>query len=246
MLVSLIISGVIYVIGGYSGEDGVNTLQCFDMTTQKWATLQPKKEKRSNAAVCLQGVRIIVAGGYNGSKYIDTCEVFDTKEKRFVLLHPCSASHHCLSNSYSANVDLPFTCSWSTLPRMTAKRAYFSLVCLPPNEGGLIAIGGYNNDDHIDVAECLETEGATEWRRLAPLPLPLSSRGGVYFKQKILVVGGQTAGNNKTSATLVFTPPIAGGAGQWVTLKPTLPSPEFPMHITICGNSLYLVSKFTP
>ncbi len=127
---------------------------------------------------------------------------------------------------------------------MTAKRQNFRLVCLPPDEGELFAIGGYNGD-YIDVVECLGREGAMEWRRLAPLPIPLSSRGGVYFKQRILVVGGETTGAAFTSDTLAFTPPTAGGLGQWVTLKPKLPRPEYPRHITVCGNSLYLVSKFT-
>ncbi len=127
---------------------------------------------------------------------------------------------------------------------MTAKRLNFSLVCLPPDKVGLIAIGGYNGK-YIDVVESLAGEDSTEWRRLAPLPLPLNSRGGVYFKQRILVTGGNTTGGADTSATLAFTPPTAGGLGQWVTLKPKLPHPEFPMHITICGNDLFLVSKFT-
>ncbi len=127
---------------------------------------------------------------------------------------------------------------------MTAKRRNFSLLCLPPGEGGLFAIGGYNGD-YIDVVESLDGEGATEWRRLAPLPLPLNSRGGVYFKQRILVVGGGTTGDALTSATLAFTPPSAGGLGQWVTLRSTLPSLEYLMNITVCGNSLFLVSKFT-
>ncbi len=89
---------------------------------------------------------------------------------------------------------------------MTANRQNLSLVCLPSGEGGLVAIGGYNGD-YIDVVECLDGEGATEWRRLAPLPLPLNSRGGVYCKQRILVVGGQTTGRVETSVTLAFTPP---------------------------------------
>ncbi len=114
---------------------------------------------------------------------------------------------------------------------MTAKQRNFSLVSLPPDEGGLIAIGGYNGK-YIDVVKCLALEGATEWR-LAPLPLPLNSRGGVYFKQRISVVGGWTTGGTRTSATLAFTPPTAGGLGQWVTLKPTLPHPGFPVHITM-------------
>ncbi len=179
------------------------------MTRQRWTTLQPMKEKREYHAVCLQGDRIIVAGGFSGSKFLDTCEAFDTKSKRFVLPHPCRASHHCPSNSNSVN-------AISRL--LAAGRGHFSLVCLPPDEGGLIAIGGYNGD-HIDVVECLDGEGATEWRRLAPLPLPLvaSPGGGVYFKQRILVVGGNTTGFKYTSATLAFTPPTARGLGQWVT-----------------------------
>ncbi len=54
---------------------------------------------------------------------------------------------------------------------MTAKRENFSLLCLAPDEGGLIAIGGLCDKYEIsDVVECLDGEGATEWRRLAPLP----------------------------------------------------------------------------
>ncbi len=127
---------------------------------------------------------------------------------------------------------------------MTAKRQNFSLVCLPHNDERLIAIGGFN-DNWLDVVECLGGEGATEWRRLAPLPIPHSSRGGVYFKHTILLVGCNTTDGANTSATLAFTPPTAGGLGQWVTIKPQLPRAEYPRHITICGNCLYLVSKFT-
>ncbi len=72
---------------------------------------------------------------------------------------------------------------------MTAKRGYIGLICLPPDEGGLIAIGGYSgNNTRFDVVECLAVECATGWRRVAPLPLPLDCLGGgVYFKQRIVI-----------------------------------------------------------
>ncbi len=105
MLVTFIISDVIYVIGGISMGDRLNTLQSYDMTTQVWTKLQPMREKRDSHAVCLQGDRIIVAGGDSGPEFLDTCEAFDTKSKRFVLPHPCSASHYCLSNAYTVNVN---------------------------------------------------------------------------------------------------------------------------------------------
>ncbi len=109
-----------------------------------------------------------------------------------------------------------------------------------------MAKGGNNGNYRIDVVECLGGESSTEWRQLAPLPTPLSSTcGGVYFKQRMLVVGGDTKANAKISNMFTFKPSTAGGPGQWITLKPKLPRPEDPFHITICGNSLFLVSKFT-
>ncbi len=88
MLVTLIISDVIYVIGGYITADRLYTLQSFDMTTGEWTTLPPMKEKRDSHAVCLQGDRIIVAGGDRGPTYLDTCEAFNIKSKRFVFILP--------------------------------------------------------------------------------------------------------------------------------------------------------------
>ncbi len=107
------------------------------MTTQKWRTLQPMKEKRDCHAVCIQGDRIIVAGGNDGSYNVYTCGAFDTVSKRFVLPIFAVPKPH----SYSVSVNLP---SRSTLPRITAKHHNFSMVCLPPDLGGLIAIGGNN------------------------------------------------------------------------------------------------------
>ncbi len=129
---------------------------------------------------------------------------------------------------------------------MTAKRGYISFVCLPPHEGGLISIGEYNGNYRIDVAQCLDGVGDTEWCRLAPFSLPLSSTcGGVYFKQRILLIGVDTTGDAKISDMFTFNPSTAGGPGQWVTLKPKLPSPDDPYHIAVCGNSLFFVRMLT-
>ncbi len=196
--------------------------------------MPPTNEKLDSHAVCFQGDQIIVAGGDNGPNHLDTCEAFDTKSKRFVLTHPCRASHNCLNNAYSVNVNLPPTCSWSTLTRMTAARNCFSQVCLPPDERGLIATGGYNGN-YLDVVECLDVFHYP-WTLLVVV---FTSNRGFWLsgaKPRVVLI---------RQPPLLFTTPTARGLGQWVTLKPTLPRPKFPRHITICGNSLYLVSKFT-
>ncbi len=121
---------------------------------------------------------------------------------------------------------------------MTAKRRYISLVCLPPDDGALIAIGRYNGKNRIDVAECFDGEGDTEWRRLTPLPLPQHfTCGGVHFKQRILVIGGNTTGDAKISDMFSFNPSAAEGPGQWVTLKTEAATSRRPV--------LFFVRKFT-
>ncbi len=80
LLVSLIISDVIYVNGGCNSKgEFLNTLPSFGMTSQEWATMQPVSAKRGNHIVRLQGDRTIVAGGRNRSEYRGTCEASDTK-----------------------------------------------------------------------------------------------------------------------------------------------------------------------
>ncbi len=71
MLLSLIISDVIYVNGGCNSKgDFLNTLASFGMTSQEWAAMQPVSERRGNHIVCIQGDRIIVPGRRNRSKTV--------------------------------------------------------------------------------------------------------------------------------------------------------------------------------
>ncbi len=84
MVLFVIISDVIYVIGGYSKGTEETALQSYDVITKTWTTLQPMREKRMNHAVCIQGERIIVAGGTDGADHFNTCEIFNTELKWLV------------------------------------------------------------------------------------------------------------------------------------------------------------------
>ncbi len=94
---------------------------------------------------------------------------------------------------------------------MKTPRQNLALVCLPSG-GGLVAIGGYSKGNYLDVVEGLLGDSANNWRPLAPLPTPLSLRGAVFFRQRILVAGGETTGGTFTSDMFAFDPPTLGGS----------------------------------
>ncbi len=93
--------------------------------------------------------------------------------------------------------DSPSFCplSWSPLPKMETPRQDLALVCLPSG-GGLVAIGGLN-DNYLVVVEGLLGDNANNWRPLAPLPTPLAVRSAVFFRERILVTGGTTTGDTR-------------------------------------------------
>ncbi len=145
--------------------------------------------------------------------------------------------------------DSPSFCplSWSPLPQMETPRQNPALVCLPSG-GGLVAIGGSDgnyNGNYLDVVEGLLGDSANNWRPLAPLPTPLAVRSTVFFRERILVTGGQTTDTTLTSNMFAFRPPTlrVRGSGQWSRLKPELPEPLFPTCVVTCAKEIFLISK---
>ncbi len=112
--------------------------------------------------------------------------------------------------------------------------------------GGLIAIGGFN-EERLDSVEGLLPDNPDKWQALAPLPLPLEMRCAVYFRRRVLVVGGLVDFDEFSTSIYVFKPPaLECPKGQWVTLQTGMPRPLYPVSLTTKGRRLLLVSKFLP
>ncbi len=77
-----VLSGLLYVLGGYCDGKAVDTVQSFNISTQAWSTVPSMQERRVNPGVAMRGNQIAVCGGYNGSQYLATCEQFDLTLQR--------------------------------------------------------------------------------------------------------------------------------------------------------------------
>ncbi len=192
----------------------------------------------------MRGDHIAACGGWTGSQPLATCEQFDSTLQRWVIETQIIKIITHL-NAQSRQLP-PSFCppSWYSLPQMETPRVNLALVCLPSG-GGLVAIGGYNGK-YLDAVEGLLGDSANNWRPLAHLPTPLSVRGAVLFRQRILVAGGAPTGDTYTSDMFAFDPPTLGGVGQWTRLKPKLPKSAYPICVIAWGKEIFLVGKPLP
>ncbi|KAJ1370993.1 hypothetical protein KIN20_032850 [Parelaphostrongylus tenuis] len=68
------------VIGGFDGQDRMNTVFCWRLGHHMWELWPPMKAKRSNFAACMHNGELIVAGGYSAQKTIAGVEKFSGYE----------------------------------------------------------------------------------------------------------------------------------------------------------------------
>lgn len=82
--------GVIYVLGGFSGKERLNSVECFVQAETKWIKVQPMKQKRHYLAACSIGNEAIYAfGGFHGSSETeinDSIEKFSVEDEEWTIL----------------------------------------------------------------------------------------------------------------------------------------------------------------
>ena len=68
----------IYVVGGYDGSNRLDSVLCYDTTTNTWSGVASMPTGRYSHGVCVHGNFIYVIGGYDGSNVLDSVLCYDT------------------------------------------------------------------------------------------------------------------------------------------------------------------------
>lgn len=81
--VAAVVNGIVYVMGGYDGDDYLDVVEAYDPRQDQWRTVPaPMPTPRAYAAAGAVEGRIYVIGGATGGLFgesiVDTVEVFDT------------------------------------------------------------------------------------------------------------------------------------------------------------------------
>ena len=75
------LNGNIYVVGGFNGQECLNSVEFFDRRTFQWTKITPMKSKRSGVSAVTLDDKIFAVGGFNEPMVMDrlsTAEVYNT------------------------------------------------------------------------------------------------------------------------------------------------------------------------
>jgi hypothetical protein len=74
----------IYVVGGYTNDLQLNSVERFDTLTCQWTYVSPMSSARSALACVTWNSKILALGGYNGREFLSKAEVYDPNEDKWV------------------------------------------------------------------------------------------------------------------------------------------------------------------
>ncbi len=75
----------LFVLGGWDGEDYLDSALVYDPEGDAWRSLPPLRQPRAQAAGGVVGDRLYVVGGWDGQSGLTTCEYFDLQQDSWFL-----------------------------------------------------------------------------------------------------------------------------------------------------------------
>ena len=73
------LDGKLYVVGGRDSNSCLNSVECYDPHTDKWALLPSLNVSRGGVGVTMLDGRLYALGGHEISDPLNSVEVFDPK-----------------------------------------------------------------------------------------------------------------------------------------------------------------------
>lgn len=71
-----VLDGLLYIIGGFDGNNYLQDADVYDPETNSWTSVSPLNDKRSATSVAVMKGRIFAVGGFNG-QFLSSVEVYD-------------------------------------------------------------------------------------------------------------------------------------------------------------------------
>jgi kelch-like protein 10 len=194
----------IYVIGGYNGEDCLNSCRCFNAVAKTWCEVSPMHERRLYLSVAVLDGLVYAMGGIDGSLNLNTAERYDHRTNRWSIIAPMNERRFNSSattlngkiyivggfngeeHMNSAEVYDPEVNQWTFIENMLFVRSGVSCIAY---HGCVYAIGGTNGESCMCSGE--KYNPATKaWMQIPDMSQPRMKFGVAVIDDMIFAIGG--------------------------------------------------------
>ncbi|OAD52540.1 Kelch-like protein 10 [Eufriesea mexicana] len=224
------LNNLIYMIGGFDGNQHFNTVRCFDPVTREWRERACMYHARCYVSVCTHGGKIYALGGYNGRTRLSSGERYEPQRNQWEMIPPMhrqrsDASAAALQDKIyivggfsgrevlnSAEVFDVETNQWSYIHPMIDPR---SGVCLVAFRDSLYALGGFNGFIRLSSGERYNPNHSEDWHAVPEMFSPRSNFATVILDDMIFVVGGFNG-----STTIAYAECYDPDSNEWYDASP--------------------------
>ncbi|KAG7188297.1 hypothetical protein KM043_007959 [Ampulex compressa] len=199
------LNNLIYIIGGFDGNEHFNTVRCFDPVTKEWREQACMYHARCYVSVCTHGGKIYALGGYDGRTRMSSGERYEPQRNQWEMIPPMhrqrsDASAATLQDKIyivggfngqeilnSVEVFDVETNQWSYVHPMINPRSGVSLVAFRNN---LYALGGFDGFTRLSSGERYNPNHSENWHEIPEMFSSRSNFATVILDDMIFVVGG--------------------------------------------------------
>ncbi|XP_046492145.1 kelch-like protein 10 [Neodiprion pinetum] len=224
------LNNVIYMIGGFDGNEHFNTVRCYDPVTKEWRERACMYHARCYVSVCTHGGKIYALGGYNGRTRMSSGERYEPHRNQWEMIpsmhrQRSDASAAALQDKIyivggfngqevlsSAEVFDVETSQWSFIHSMTSPRSGVSLVAFRDN---LYALGGFNGFTRLSSGERYNPNHSSDWHEVTEMFSPRSNFATVILDDMIFVIGGFNG-----STTIAYVECYDSESNEWYDASP--------------------------
>ncbi|XP_070566087.1 kelch-like protein 10 [Ptychodera flava] len=199
-----VLDRMVYIIGGFDGNEYFNSCRCFDPVGKVWREIAPMNTRRCYVSVAVCRGRVYAMGGFDGHTRTKTAERYQPETNQWSLLNhmnhhrsdACATfledriyicggfnGHECLQTA--ENYD-PDTGLWTDIPPMRNRR---SGVGVAGYRGCVYAVGGFNGLSRLNTAERYSPV-TNQWQTIPTMYVHRSNFGITVLDDMLFVIGG--------------------------------------------------------
>ncbi|XP_072756331.1 kelch-like protein 10 [Anoplolepis gracilipes] len=224
------LNNLIYMIGGFDGNEHFSTVRCFDPVTKEWRERACMYHARCYVSVCTHGGKIYALGGYNGRTRMSSGERYEPQRNQWEMIpsmhrQRSDASAAALHDKIyivggfngqevldSAEVFDVETNQWTNIHSMISPRSGVSLIAF---RDSLYALGGFSGVARLSSGERYTPNHSDQWHEISEMFSPRSNFATVILDDMIFVIGGYNG-----SSTIAYVECYDAYYNEWYDASP--------------------------